>query len=97
MRIVVCAAVRKGKIILAGARHFDDVMRTQLKAIPEKLTDGEQGFIDQKGVFMDRKVAWRVARKAGQIRRPTGWEKTYLTTPCTTLPEEGILFSENLY
>jgi hypothetical protein len=52
-----------------------------------RSTFGEvQGFIDQYGVFMDRKEAYAVASAAGQIntRRPKGYP-------------EYMLFSEDLY
>lgn len=89
-RRVVCAACRQGDLILAGARHFDTVMRAQLEAITGdcKLAGPwEQGFIDQWGVFMDRKEAMRVAMAAGQpvdIERGCGGDS-------------GTLYSEGLY
>lgn len=92
-RFVVCAACRYGDLIIAGARHYDKIMHSQLKYLKEdKLFDfekagrAEQGFIDQYGVFMDRKEALAVATAAGQInvRR----EKT---------PGKDLLFSEDLY
>lgn len=91
VRRVVCAACRSGDLILAGARHFDSVMHSQLKAIsPQmkpKASSWEQGFIDQFGVFMDRQEAMRVAKDAGQpidIERGCGGNNT-------------TLFSEGLY
>lgn len=73
-RFVVCAANRYGDLIVAGARHFDMVMHSQLRYIREdRLLDfeilgrAEQGFIDQYGVFMDREEAYDVAEKAGQL------------------------------
>jgi len=33
---VVCAAIKCGDLIIAGARHFDSVMIRQLKAIENK-------------------------------------------------------------
>lgn len=75
IRRVVCAACRatlvgKETIIIAGARHFDSVMRSQILAFDEHLLSQvkpwEQGFIDQFGVFMDRHEAMRVAKESGQ-------------------------------
>lgn len=93
VRVVVCAACKYGDLIVCGARHYDKVMVSQLKAIPEDdevrlMNRGEviQGFIDQWGVFMNREEALVVAKAAGQInyRRPK------------TSPEDE-LFSEDLY
>lgn len=90
MRIVVCAANRYGELTFLGARHFDERMREAMQHynIPtlRSACGEEQGFIDQFGVFMDRKEALEVAKAAGQINlhRPK------------TRPEDR-LFSEDLY
>lgn len=75
-RFVVCAACRYGDLIIAGARHFDKVMHTQLKYIKEdRLLDFElegrveEGFIDQFSVFMDRSEAYRIALAGGQLNK----------------------------
>lgn len=93
-RFVVCAAcMYDNGLIIAGARHFDLVMQTQLRFMKEQdeiefANRGSpvQGFIDQKGVFMDRKEALAVAIAANQVnvRRTKTW------------PEDE-LFSEDLY
>lgn len=94
-RRVVCAANKyvshfDGKvIIIAGARHYDTVMRSQIEALDKsywhliKHTE-VQGFIDQRGEFMTREEAWQVAFRAGQIVRRCGGDGSRL-------------FSENLY
>jgi hypothetical protein len=75
-RRVVCAAVRAedGSLVL-GIRHYSMDMHVQIK----QRHDGEkfcnrhgddQGFVDQWGVYMDRKTAFVVALAAGQIVRP---------------------------
>lgn len=78
-RRVVCAALRNGHgTIICGPRHWDSICRGTSK-------DGwEQGFVDQKGVFMTREEAWTVAFDAGQIRWRVGGDGERL-------------FSENLY
>lgn len=91
-QVVVCAACRRDEIIIAGARHFDKVMISQIKAIEGELRPGagalwEQGFIDQFGDFLTREEAMKIAIKAGQkvdIERGCGGNK-------------DILFSEGLY
>jgi hypothetical protein len=77
-RVVVCAALRRREVIICGPRHWDSICRGTSK-------DGwEQGFVDQKGVFLTREEAWPIAKAAGQIIRRVGGD-------------EGRLYSENLY
>jgi len=82
---IVCAANRKrftGEVVL-GIRHWDAFMH--------KLhTEGDpvdQGFIDNKGAFLSRTDAWKVAEAAGQIIRRVGGDDS----------NGGTLYSENLY
>lgn len=87
VRKVVCAALYDGNIVVAGARHYDMVMQTQLEAI---RCDGikrkwKQGFIDQFGVFLDRKEALQVTIASGQ---PIDYERNGSTKE---------LYSEGLY
>lgn len=99
-RVVVCAAIRNkhGKV-LAGARHYDSVMRQwfirpanwfervflRKTFVKDKAWYScEQGFIDQFGVFMDRQEAYQVADAAGQVKY--GPEHS-----------RGTLYSEDLY
>jgi hypothetical protein len=88
-RFVVCAANRwPDGLVITSARHFDPGMHAICQRVFGDKPYGrcEQGFIDQRGVFMDRKEAFLVAKAAGQIsvRR----EKS---SPADTL------FSEDLY
>ena len=86
---VVCAALRSRKTgrIVAGARHYDSVMRNVTsvngKREPEWV-GAEQGFIDQFGKFLTREEAWTVASIAHQLRPHP-----------SQIP--GTLFSEDLY
>lgn len=90
LRRVVCAAIRAddGELLL-GIRHYSADMHRQI----DKRTDGKkfvrrpddhQGFVDQHGVYMDRREAFDVAAKADQIIR---WNAC----------ERGRLYSEGLY
>lgn len=87
-RSVVCAANKYGDLVFTGVRHYCPVMvfnmaAYDVKALREK--HGEvQGFIDQFGVFMDRKEAAIVARESGQLVRYG-----------EVFPD--VLFSEDLY
>lgn len=83
-RTIVCAANRKDWVIVCGARHFDNVMREQIKRMNMDFKNWEQGFIDQYGNFLTREQAYHVASLNGQIVRRCGGD-------------EGRLFSENLY
>ena len=84
-RRVVCAAIRDrdGRIV-CGARHFDSTMVYAIKDMREFADPWKQGFIDQRGEFMTREEAHKVATAAGQIIRRCGGD-------------ERRLFSENLY
>ncbi len=87
-RSVVCAANKYGDLVFIGVRHFCPVMRQNMSRddIPALRKErGEvQGFIDQHGVFMDRREAAVVAKESGQLARYEG-----------NFPE--VLFSEDLY
>ena len=94
MRRVVCAANRVAETdaLVLGPRHWDTTMRRNALARyngDEACFDleWEQGFIDQKGIFMTREEAWKVAEAAGQIIRRVGGDTM----------NGGHLFSENLY
>jgi len=80
-QVVVCAACRRGDLIIAGARHFDKVMRSQLNHISVKPHgEWEEGFIDQFGDFLTRVEAMKVALAAGQkidFKRNGDKEKLY--------------------
>lgn len=82
---IVCAANRhrESGVIFCGARHFDNLMRGQIKAANYPFTGYDQGFIDQYGRFYDRKEAWEIAEKNGQIKHQVS--------------TKGTLYSENLW
>lgn len=84
-RCVVCAACRFGDIIVAGARHFDTVMHRVIdgRFSRREVSEAEQGFIDQFGIFLTREEAFILAEEKGQIK-----EKPNV---------RGTLFSEDLY
>lgn len=103
-KLVVCAAVKVGDVVLVGARHYDNAMFAQFKAyksaglIPKDVkmhAGGEfEGFIDQRCVFMSREEAYLLAKEKNQIRyaMPEGnvkWHEDKGSTP--------RIFSENFY
>lgn len=88
---IVCAAIRKGDNIICGARHYDMIMRQQIKnSVFDWYVDRskvEQGFIDQYGKFYSRTEAWPIALHQCQIRHRCVGDDA----------DGGTLYSENLY
>lgn len=87
---IVCAAHRyPDGVIIIGARHGDTHVQHQWSLLEKtgwiREGRGEQGFVDQRGNFYNRKEAWKIAKAQGQIIRRVGGD------------EDGTLFSENLY
>lgn len=93
-RRVVCAAIRASDgDVLIGIRHYSRDMHDQIEARVDGAKfhhrlDGDQGFVDQFGVFMDRYEAYKVADEAGQIIRPEA---------CGDGIDGKKLYSEGLY
>lgn len=85
-RVVVASACRKGDVVICGVRHFDSVMTSQMRAMQGiKWADAEQGFVDSRGMFLNRKEAMDLVKESGQpfdIERNSGNE---------------YLFSEGIY
>jgi len=86
-RQIVCAAIRnKDGRIICGSRHYDGIMHSQILASNDDWAKNtvEQGFIDQRGIFLTRQEAYIIAKEANQIKRRVGGDNEKL-------------FSENLY
>ena len=69
-RYTSCYAMPEGTL-LVGARHWDTLMRSQLRLITQerKLTkpnEWEQGFINQFGEFRNREEALKIVLESGQ-------------------------------
>ena len=99
-KVIACAAIKNIKtgLIICGVRHGDCLnfaMGTGIDPCPGKAW--ECGFCDQDRNFLSRKEAWKVADAAGQIRRPTGFERDFNSQRTPNIGDEGMLFSENLY
>ena len=86
---IVCAACRAPDgFIAAGPRHFDNIMHRQIAAYADITVDvsyWEQGFIDQRGKFYDRKRAMHIVL---DNKQPFNLERN---------GNASILFSEGLY
>jgi hypothetical protein len=97
-RRVVCAAIRAADgSVLLGIRHYSQDMHNQIAARRdgEKFKhrhDQDQGFVDQRGVYMDRVEAFQVAWQAGQIFDLAACGRTV-----TDESETCKLYSEGLY
>lgn len=84
---IVCAALRGPYArIICGVRHFDPIMREQIRAsgFDARWKIADQGFVNAKGQFLDREQALHVALACGQRKRRCG-------------DDEHQLYSENLY
>ncbi len=72
-RRVVCAAIRAADgSVLLGIRHYSQDMHDQIAARRdgEKFKhrhDQDQGFVDQRGVYMTREEAYQIAEAGGQL------------------------------
>ncbi len=93
-RRVVCAAIRAADgDVLLGIRHYSRDMHEQMARRLDGSKfhhrhDEDQGFVDQRGVFMTRAEAYGVARDAGQLVRPDA---------CGNGIDGPKLYSEGLY
>ena len=91
---ILCSAVKYNNGIVAGYRHSDccNTIKSILNGDMPKfvLQDdrSNQGFLTSENRFVDRKEAWKIAKKTNQI--VFGYEASYNG-------EESILISENLY
>ena len=84
-RIVCAACIDDRGIMVIGPRHWDMVMHEQNKFVRIDAHKAEQGFIDQRGCYLNRTEAFKVAMAAGQILHKSG------------NPDSKELFSEDLY
>lgn len=97
-RRVVCAAIRAADgSVLLGIRHYSMDMHEQIETRRDgdkfKHRHGEdQGFVDQRGVYMTREEAFVVASCAGQVFDISSCGQTVIDDGIV-----GKLYSEGLY
>lgn len=65
--MIFASAIKQDDIIAIGKRHCDCIMALY-KITNIKPVLGEQGFVDEKMNFYDRKEAGEYAIKCGQIK-----------------------------
>lgn len=88
--VIICAAARIKSndvyLIVCSPRHYDRIAHAQIAHMGNRdlWRHAEEGFVDQYGNFYDRKQAWDIAVKNGQIVRDHD--------KCP-----GTLYSEHLY
>ena len=90
MRRIVCAANKCSDLIVLGVRHHDKLMNDTINNLEDTGVINpkwEQGFVDNKGEFVTRTKAWRIALTANQIINRVGGDTA----------GGGTLYSENLY
>lgn len=93
-RRIVCAAMRAfDGTVLLGIRHYSDDMHKQIHERRDSSKfchrlGGDQGFVDQHGVYLNNEEAYKVAEAAGQIKYPDA---------CSKGPNGMRLHSEGLY
>lgn len=64
---IEAAAIRFRGLVFTGLRHHECFAKA-LESLGERPIGCEQGFVTDRGVFLDRKEALVVAQEAGQIR-----------------------------
>jgi len=65
--MIFASAIKQGEIIAIGKRHNDCI--AILSKITNKQVNGEQGFVDEKMNWYDRRRAATHALKCGQITK----------------------------
>lgn len=94
--MIICAAIhvrfdREGKTVEAvipGLRHSDCWELMATLGVPADREEVE-GFIDHRGVFLDRGGAYMHALQCGQLSDTTREAKT--------ASSENVLYSEDIY
>lgn len=92
IKIATAASKNADGDIIASPRHYDSIFHLTVKmltaekqAVWNKHSEVTQGFLTNRGKFVDRKEALKIARAAGQILKKSG------------NPDSDELFSEDLY
>lgn len=76
---IIAAAIRKDNVIYKGKTHSDCLIQRP----KGELRNAEQGFLTENNIFVDRKVALKIAKHYKQILYKH--------------PPKNILFSEDLF
>jgi len=81
-----------------GLRH-GDAMRKALEVanVPTPITLLEDGFLTSTGAFIDRKIAYILARSNGQFKRKELWIKAHPDDPIYQSYNGDELYSEDIW
>ena len=85
-RIVAAANRLPCGLVVVGVRHCDSIMLAQAQAAGKTLHTREQGFIDNRGNYLSREEAHKMATTNGQVESWAGEPH-----------HSRELFSEDLY
>ena len=85
--LIICAAVRADGILIRGHRHSDCIRNGLDRKPPVNFKNATQGFMTSQNMFVDRKEAMQIQKKAG-IKSAWTKDGEY---------NGDILFSEDLY
>jgi hypothetical protein len=67
--MIIQSAIKKNGVVWTGRRHSDIFLQVKESGLPrETLHNAVQGFITDKGKFLNRYQAARYAFKHGQIK-----------------------------
>lgn len=65
MKTIIVAAIRIGNKIYICKRHYEGITKA-IKDGVKYVTSNQQGFVTNKGKFVSREKAAKIAFKAGQ-------------------------------
>lgn len=70
------AAIRLNGTIYTGYSHgnirlYDETFREEARKFIHTESAGEEGYVDEKGIFYDRREAAKIAYECGQIKEET--------------------------
>lgn len=91
---ILCAAIDYNGIIVSGRRHTDCYnILNQLTNIEDNLLPDrdKQGFLTSTGRFVDRKIAFIIAKENGQI-----FHKMYDNDSSGSLTSEDLYYDDEI-
>jgi hypothetical protein len=89
--MIYYSAIKKENKIYVGKRHHDCFAKMVRCGVDNVNIDSVQGFITDKGKFVERNEAYKIAKSCGQYKREQLCSKD--CSPSTL----KILFSEDLW
>jgi hypothetical protein len=89
--LIYYSAIKKDNKIYVGKRHGECFAKMTRCGVKNVGIDSVQGFITNKGKFVDREEAYKIAKSCGQYKREQ------LCSEDCALSTLKILFSEDLW